>query len=176
MGVCEEILDYVRQIPVIDTHEHLVHSEDLLVGRDDVLQEFLIHYLSSDLISSGLDQEVLALTRDSERDLVQRWELVEPYWEFCGHTGYGRALDDSVREIYGIDGIRGSTIEELGERFKEANKPGHMREVLKDLCNVELAIIDPWTGRFECDENLFRRVWQSQNYIIPMPSEFDIVG
>ncbi|HNU23732.1 MAG TPA: amidohydrolase, partial [Mesotoga sp.] len=88
----------------------------------------------------------------------------------------GRALDDSVREIYGIDGIRGSTIEELGERFKEANKPGHMREVLKDLCNVELAIIDPWTGRFECDENLFRRVWQSQNYIIPMPSEFDIVG
>ncbi|HNR80644.1 MAG TPA: amidohydrolase, partial [Mesotoga infera] len=107
MGVCEEILDYVRQIPVIDTHEHLVHSEDLLVGRDDVLQEFLIHYLSSDLISSGLDQEVLALTRDSERDLVQRWELVEPYWEFCRHTGYGRALDDSVREIYGIDGIRG---------------------------------------------------------------------
>jgi hypothetical protein len=176
MGVYEEILDYVRQIPVIDTHEHLVHSEDSLQWRDDVLQEFLIHYLSSDLISSELDQEVLALARDSERDLVQRWELVEPYWEFCRHTGYGRALDDSVREIYGIDGIRGSTIEELGERFKEANKPGHMREVLKDLCNVELAIIDPWTGRFECDKNLFRRVWQSQNYIIPMPPEFDIVG
>jgi hypothetical protein len=172
----EGILDYIRQIPVIDTHEHLVHSEDLLQGRDDVLQEFLIHYMSSDLISSGLDPEVLAIARDSERDLVYRWKLIEDYWEFCRHTGYGRALDDSIREIYGIDGIRGSTIEELGEKFREANKPGHLKEILKDLCNIELAIIDPWTGRFECDSSLFRRVWQPQNYIIPMPPEFDIVG
>ncbi|HNQ70859.1 hypothetical protein [Mesotoga prima] len=123
----EEILDNIRQIPVIDTHEHLVQSEDLLQGRDDVLQKFLIHYMSSDLISSGLDSEVLAITRDSERDLVHRWKLIEDYWEFCRHTGYGRALDDSVREIYGIDGIRGSTIEELGEKFRGVNRPGHMR-------------------------------------------------
>ncbi|WP_300193382.1 amidohydrolase family protein, partial [Mesotoga sp.] len=172
----KEILDYIRQVPVIDTHEHLVHSEDLLQGRNDVLQEFLIHYMSSDLLSSGLDPEVLAVARDSERDLVRRWELIERHWEFCRHTGYGRALDDSVREIYGIDGIRGSTIEELGRKFGEANRPGHLKEILKDLCNIELAIIDPWTGRFECDRSLFRRVWQPQNYIIPMPPEFDIVG
>ena len=145
----EEILDNTRQIPVIDTHEHLVQSEDLLQGRDDVLQEFLIHYMSSDLISSGLDPEVLAIARDSERDLVYRWKLIEDYWEFCRHTGYARALDDSVREIYGIDGIRGSTIEELGKKFGEANRPGHLKEILKDLCNIELAIIDPWTSRFE---------------------------
>jgi len=176
MEVYEEILDYIKQIPVIDTHEHLVHSEDLLQGRDDVLQEFLLHYMSSDLISSGLDPQLLAIARDSERDLLERWELIEPHWEFCRHTGYGRALDDSVRAIYGIDGIRGSTIEELGEKFRKANRPGHMREILKDLCNIELAIIDPWTGRFECDRSLFRRVWQPQNYIIPMPPEFDIVG
>ena len=86
----EEILDNIGQIPVIDTHEHLVQSEDLLQGRDDVLQKFLIHYMSSDLISSGLDPEVLTIARDSERDLVHRWKLIEDYWEFCRHTGYGR--------------------------------------------------------------------------------------
>jgi len=123
----EEILDNIGQIPVIDTHEHLVQSEDLLQGRDDVLQKFLIHYMSSDLISSGLDPEVLTIARDSERDLVHRWKLIEDYWKFCRHTGCGRALDDLEREIYGIDGITGSTIEELGEKFREVNKPGHMR-------------------------------------------------
>ena len=51
-----------------------------------------------------------------------------------------------------------------------------MKEILKDLCNIELAIIDPWTGRFKCDRSLFRRVWRPQNYIMPMPPEFDIVG
>jgi len=149
MEVYEEILDYIRQIPVIDTHEHLVHSEDLLQGRDDVLQEFLLHYMSSDLISSGLESKTLEVARDRNRDLLERWTLIEPHWEFCRHTGYGRVLDYSVREIHGIDGIRGSTIEELGEKFREANRPGHLKEILKDLCNIELAIIDPWTSRFE---------------------------
>jgi len=72
MGVYEEILDYIRQIPVIDTHEHLVHAEDLLEGRDDVLQEFLLHYMSSDLISSGLESKTLEVARDRNRDLLER--------------------------------------------------------------------------------------------------------
>ena len=51
----EEILDNISQIPVIDTHEHLVIRK-ICSRRNDVLQEFLIHYMSSDLISSGLDR------------------------------------------------------------------------------------------------------------------------
>lgn len=40
----KEILDYIRQVPVIDTHEHLVNSEDLLQGATMFFKSFLIHY------------------------------------------------------------------------------------------------------------------------------------
>ncbi len=169
------LLREIESIPVIDTHEHLVHCEELLEGRDDILQEYLIHYMSSDLISAGLRTDELEFARDRSKPLLERWTVVESCWEFCRHTGYGRAIDESVRGIYGIDRVDSSTIEELGSRFKLLNKPGHLKRVLKDLCNIELSVIDPWTGRFEYDSELFRRVWQPQNYLIPLPYESDVI-
>jgi len=42
---------------------------------------------------------------------------------------------------------------------------GHFRRVLKDLCGIRLSLLDAWTGRFECDREFFRRVWQPQYYV-----------
>ncbi len=171
-----ELLKKINEMPVIDTHEHLVHSEELLDGRDDLLQEFLLHYMSSDLISSGMNPVDLEKAKDKSKPLLERWRLIEPYWEFCRYTGHGRALDETVKRIYGFNEINADTIEDLGYKFKKANKPGHMKDVLKDICNIELAILDPWTGMYECDRNLFRRVWQPQNYLIALPYESDVLS
>ncbi|MFW6016821.1 MAG: amidohydrolase family protein [bacterium] len=167
--IYKEILNEVEKIPVIDTHEHLPSKEENLDQDRDILNEYLSHYMSSDLISAGLGHDRLKKVKDSSIPILKRWEIVEPYWEQCRYTGYGRALDISVNKIYNIESINKNTIEELNEKFKEKNKPGHFKYVLKDLCGIKLSILDAWDGRFGCDENLFRRVWQILNYIIPMP-------
>lgn len=169
--IYENLLGEIKQVPVIDTHEHLPSREENIDPDRDLLKEYLSHYMSSDLISSGLAPEKLEKVRDSSLPIEKRWEIVEPNWEMCRYTGYGRALDIAVKEIYGIDGINRGTIKLLNKQFKEKTKPGNFKRVLKDFCGIKLSILDAWDSRFDCDESLFRRVWQILNYIIPMPLE-----
>ena len=176
MSLYDEISREVEKIPVIDTHEHLPHDEEERERPGDVLREYLSHYMSSDMISAGLGRKDLERARDSTLPVMERWKIVGPYWELCRHIGYGRALDIAVRKIYGIDGITGATIEELNSAFKKRNVPGHFKFVLKDLCGIKLSILDAWTGKYECAMSLFRRVWQPQSYIIPVPAEFDVIS
>ena len=111
------ILEDLRAMPVIDTHEHLPWAEDKRDRDTDVLREYLSHYMSSDIVSAGMTPADLERVRDHTRPLPERWRLVEPFWEACRYTGYGRALDAAVRAIYGIDGVRGSTLEALNAAF-----------------------------------------------------------
>lgn len=164
--VYKKVSKEVKKIPVIDTHEHLSSKEEGLNKDRDILNEYLSHYMSSDLISAGLGYDNLKKVKDFTIPILKRWNIVEPYWERCRYTGYGRALDISVNKIYSVDGINKKTIEILNKKFKEKNKPGHFEYVLKDLCGIKLSILDAWDGRFGCDKNLFRRVWQILNYII----------
>lgn len=50
----EEILDYVEDLEIIDTHEHLPCFENAREKDTDVLKEYLTHYFNRDLISAGL--------------------------------------------------------------------------------------------------------------------------
>ncbi len=161
------LFEQVERIPVIDTHEHLPHCDEARAKDTDVLREYLIHYMSSDLVSAGLTHDLLSKIVDSSIPISQRWEWVEPYWEACRYTGYGRALDISVRGIYGIDGVRGSTIEELNRAFLGSLREGHFRHVLKDLCGIRISLLDGFAGRFDCDRSLFRRVWRPCHYVLP---------
>ena len=69
---------------------------------------------------AGLPEKDLAAARDPSLPLMARWKLVEPYWEHCRLTGYGRALDMAVDLLYGIRGIRGDTLEALQRAYAEA--------------------------------------------------------
>lgn len=98
------ILRAIEEMPVIDTHEHLPTGVEESRRGEDILGEYLTHYLSSDLISAGLSADDLAKALDPSLPLMERWDLVEPFWEVSRYTGYGRALDIAVRDIYGFDG------------------------------------------------------------------------
>jgi len=166
-----ELLNVINTLPVIDTHEHLCAVEPKEDLNRDILTEYLSHYMNSDLVSSGLSPLILEKIKDPAIPVKQRWDIAAPYWELCRYTGYGRALDISVKKLYGIDSITGKSIEVLNEKFKKQNKPGHYKHLLEDICGIKMCILDAWDGRFECDRSLFRRVWKIFNYIIPMPEE-----
>lgn len=180
--VYEHILSAVLKMPVIDTHEHLPiydktasdeSNSDASFGDIDLLATYLTHYMSSDLVSSGLKPEDLAKARDASIPSKERWRILEPYWEACRYTGYGRALDIAVTDIYRIDGIRGDTIEALNDKFREANgRSGHIRYVLKDLCGIRLSILHSFAGRFECDRSLYRKVWcPTDSFVFKIPAK-----
>ena len=103
----QEIFEYVSGIEIIDTHEHLPAFERLREKETDVLKEYLTHYLSCDLISAGLSKGDYNKALNHTLPLMERWKLVEPYWKAARNTGYARALDLSVKELYCIERIDG---------------------------------------------------------------------
>lgn len=165
------ILRAVEEMPVIDTHEHLPTGVGESCRGADILAEYLTHYLSSDLISAGLSPDDLAKAVDPSLPLMERWDLVEPFWEVSRYTGYGRALDIAVRDIYDFDGICRETIEGLDQAFRKKDHDQHFRYVLKELCNIKVSLLDIDTGSCRVDPDLFRCAWHPEDYIMPTIEE-----
>ncbi len=96
MSTYTELLDHIQSLKIIDTHEHLPFEADR-PKETDVLEEWLAHYFSSDLVSAGLSDEGLATVRDSSKDINDRWKLAEPFWRAAENTGYGRSLSIAAK-------------------------------------------------------------------------------
>ena len=166
------LFDEISKMPVIDTHEHLAWDDGARNAQtNDVLSEYLIHYMSSDIISSGMKRADFDRVTDVRGDIAERWKIVEPYWEFCRYTGYGRSLDIAVKAIYGIDGIHACTIEALNDAFLKNRVDGHYKRVLRDLCNIETSLLDCGWFRFDGESDIIKRVWQPGGYY--MSDEFE---
>ena len=178
MKTKDSLRDHVFHLPVIDTHEHLPSSEQVRDRDTDVLKEYLAHYFNRDLISAGLPRRDYDRLVAEKMPILEKWSLVEPYWEICRYTGYGRALDIAVRELYGIPGISRATIEELDQRFQASLAPGHFRRVLREKCRIEKSLLcvetleerfDPLVERsLHCDRELFVPVYTVDNLVYPL--------
>lgn len=135
----EAIYDYVKNLVVIDTHEHYPVNEKLREQDTDILREYNDFYFNSDLRSAGYKNYEKLI--DHSQPLLKRWQDVEPFWEICRYTGYGRSLDHTVRILYGIDKICRDTVEEVNDRFQKALKKGdHYKYVLSEKSNLKIGI------------------------------------
>ena len=160
----EELSGFIDELVIFDSHEHLPMEKDR-DRRADVLAEWLIHYFSCDLVSAGLSDQGLERARNSSGDLLERWQLVEPYWEAARFTGYGRALDLAARDLYEIDEVNRQTILALNEAFVAAReKGGHYRYVLKEKSKVALSVVD---SNLDCDREFFATAFRLDHFIMP---------
>lgn len=150
----EEILDYIIGLEIIDTHEHLPAFERSRDRDTDVLGEYLLHYFNRDLISAGLPEDEMPTLVSPAVDVLEKWRIVEPYWEMCRYTGYGQSLEFAAKGVYDIGRIDAETILELNERFLKGLQARHFRKVLKDLCKIKVSVLDIVPGGVDdvCDE------------------------
>jgi len=176
MSTYEKIYEHICSLKIIDTHEHLPAFEKLRDRETDVLKEYLTHYFNCDLISSGLSEEEFEKAVNCSLPLMERWKLVEPYWELCRYTGYGRSLDIAARDLYGCGPITGDTIEELNEKFLESLKEGHYRKVLKEKSKIAVSLLHNvskvqdkivFTSNIESDPLYFRNVYPIDGHVFP---------
>ena len=155
MDIHAELLGFIEELRIVDTHEHFPKEAARPMGQD-VLTEWLMHYLSCDLVSAGLSIKALEAVRAGQGSLTERWAVVEPYWEAARSTGYGRALDLSAKGIYGIDGVHGDTLGALNEAFVAARaRGGHYRHVLRDKSRIAVSILDDNDEQgplYDCDQ------------------------
>jgi len=178
--IFEDLFDYVKNLEIIDTHEHLPAFEHLREQDTDVLKEYLTHYYNCDLISAGLPVSDYEKVINNKLPIMEKWRLVEPYWAVAKNTGYARALDISVKALYGIERICRETIEQLNQRFLDSLHPGHYHKVLKEKSNIRISLLHDipkenekivFNSNLECDQTFFRNVYPVDNVIFPQTGE-----
>ena len=110
-GVTNPISEKVRKTMLIDTHEHLINESGRVKAGPTIGHRgandwtlLLSHYFNSDIVVSGMTQEVHDRFFSPDIDPIDKWKLFEPFWPFLKYTGYGQNVRHSIREVYGIDG------------------------------------------------------------------------
>lgn len=164
MTAYDSIFEYVNTLTIIDSHEHLPSWEHRRETETDILREYLAHYFSNDLMAAGMTFQQVEAIRDPGKPLMERWKAVEPYWKLARNTAYGRALDLTVRSLYGADRIDGSTVEGLNEAFVKTLVPGHSqyRKLLKEMSRIEYSVLD---NDLDYDPTYFRTSFSIDNLI-----------
>ena len=167
MNTYTELLDHIQSLKIIDTHEHLPFESER-PKETDVLEEWLAHYFSCDLVSAGLSDDGLATVRDSRQDINERWRIAEPYWRAAESTGYGRSLSIAAKGLYGIDRIDADTIGPLNDAFKAARAAeGNYRQVLREKSGIALSIRDAMPDPYVESDDPFVFTMQASNFICP---------
>lgn len=163
-NVYDRLYEKICGMPVIDTHEHLPYKEDAREKNTDILREYTSHYFNRDLITAGMKYHELDTLRDTSLPVMERWELASKHWENARNTGYGRALDITVKELYGAEGITKDTIEFLDVEFKKTLSGNQYRKVLKEKSNIVVSLLDE---NIDCDQEYFRSVYKFDYMIFP---------
>ena len=138
-----ELLEALDEIPLVNTHEHIIPEEERTSSRIDFFT-LAGHYAISDVISAGLSGDDLAVVRNPDAPTEQRWRAFEPFWKSARMTGYGRALRIAIQDIYGVDQISGATLPEINRRIEAANRPGLYEEILIRRSNIAYSVLDDY--------------------------------
>jgi predicted TIM-barrel fold metal-dependent hydrolase len=162
-----DIMNAVYGVKVVDTHEHLMRESDRLKMQADPLHVFLPHYLSSDLISSGMTLDELNSIRSVKTPLEERWQVFLPYWQKVENTGYAQAIKIAVKDLYGIDEFDSAAWKPLKEAMEKRQQAGFYRWVLRTKGGIEVSINDS-LFTIDVESELQVPVMRFDNYATPL--------
>ena len=163
----ERIFAEVAKIKIIDCHEHLQRESELPTGDDIHLGRFFIHYANSDLISAGMpatDMDQVITAKDLSP--LERWNLLEPWYQKSWNTGYCEALRIALQDIYGIEDFASDTVELLTERMRQQIKPGFTRQIF-DQAGIDFAMNNPFGPK-----EIYNPDFDKESFICDMVDSF----
>lgn len=143
----EILLDHVNQTELIDTHEHLIDESERLNCVKPFIQcddwtTILGLYTKFDFVSSGMTQKEIELISSQEILPLDKWRIIQPYWNQIKYTGYGQVFQHTINDLYGISELQEKSILELQEKYVSYRKEGFYKETLK-RANIKGCIVNP---------------------------------
>jgi len=152
-----KLIEAMKQMPVIDCHEHLPPENEITAQPQDVFTLFS-GYTKWDLFSAGMDRKSFTEPIsgwdanmpqynnlfDRSRPLEKRWELFRPYWRLIRYGSYARAALLTAKMIYGVDDINDQTYQFLSERVAAESTPGIYERILCEQCGIKAVMTQCW--------------------------------
>jgi hypothetical protein len=161
-GYEKRIKDYIDDLHVVDTHEHLLSYAELKRRGAMDFMILLTHYSADDLKSAGMTDNTFKLLLKDSLSVAEKWKILKPFWESSSNTAYNRISLLAASSLYNINDINESTVEELSEKIRDIYRTDWIATVL-DKAKIDYVIqMNP--GRTIRDSR-FRDVIWFDNYI-----------
>ncbi len=143
----KSIEEYVENTPFIDTHEHLIDEHERLNSNNPFIPcndwtSILGHYTTFDFIAAGMNNKEVKQIKSKEISPLDKWKIIDPYWNAIKHTGSGQVSQKTIEKLYGVSEISTDNINEINEQYLKKRKPGFYKDILKKA-NVKLCIVNP---------------------------------
>ncbi len=101
-----ELQEFVSQIEICDTHEHMWKQESWEADKPDILSEIFDNYVLADFVTAGLSESDKERLRDAKNpDIPARFKAVETAWKAIQFTGYGKACSLIAKKFFDIEEI-----------------------------------------------------------------------
>jgi len=137
----KDLLQEINQIPLIDTHEHLLPEREYLENKRDFFSLFFQHYASSDLISAGMDIKTLEQLRTSDESAEEKWKKLCPFWQNMENTSFARVIKIAAKDLFNVDEIGENTIGDLCKQIQAKYKPGWYDYVLRKKTGIKSVFV-----------------------------------
>lgn len=142
-GYEKRIRNYIDSMRVVDTHEHLMNPAGIAKSVMCDFTLLLHHYADDDIKSAGMKKAVFdGMLSDTTLTVMQKWNMIKPYWENSTNTAYNRVVLLTIKELFGIDKLDETTVEELSAKIKKAYKTDWFDYVIEEKCKADFVIVD----------------------------------
>jgi len=158
------VFDGIRDLAVIDAHEHLVPEARRLERRVDFSILFA-HYTRADFLSAGMPAEIYQhMIDDGTLSVDEKWKAFSQFYPMIKHGSYARPAQIWLRDVLGLDDLAEGNYREASERIQADNTPGLYDRVLRRRCKIRCAIVDNLDHYAEYDMDLLRPLWRLTHY------------
>lgn len=151
------IRNFINNMKVVDTHEHLSSPERYKKSGQLDFMMLLFHYADDDIKSAGMSKQGFKKLLTDSLTIIEKWQAIKPWWEASSNTAYNRAVLLTADKLFGIKNIDETTVVELSDKIKKAYQTDWYNDVLKSKCNIEYVVVDGEDRSFG-DQKMFRYV------------------
>ena len=165
-SIYKNIFHELENIPIVDTHEHILEYPAARSERLGALETFSRSYVMLDFISAGMDPRVWQSADDA-----LRWRAFEKYQPHVRNTNFYKCAIRALQDLYGLeaDELNRENALPVNRRIEAAYADEKWyTTVLKQRCNFAISILDNYWSveTFSHDQRLFAPALRADPFIL----------
>jgi len=165
----DELLDYCKSVPVVDTHDH---TSILGPRYTDPIQVVVYGYMISDLASVPSEEETYTLI-DYSIPWEERWVTLEKAWKRTCHTGYAQVTKRLLKHFYQEDTVSFSALKRIENHLLNFEDEREFEKVLAEANIVmRLQNILDLDTKSVLEDSL--KLTPRSRLVIPLPDYHDL--
>jgi len=135
------VKEKIDEIKIFDSHEHVMYENDRRNKKMNFF-DFLLCYVSNDLVSSGMDLKQFNMLLSHEIEIEEKYKIFKPWWDNIENTMYSQLIKIFLKDLFNIEEINYENIYIINSKLNEPNEKGYYDKLIKKKCNIEYILND----------------------------------